>query len=526
MKHVLSAVELIVSGVFQRGRVPAVYSQLDLTKTEYNVISQLWAMSVDTFISSKRLMIIGGPTKLSKQLGVSLTTYKSTIRALEAAGAVCQTSYQGKPGVRISAQLFNEQVKVRAAQTDVPVQLFEWIWPGDWTEIDLLHIGKLIDEYITLRGINCGNLVYNVCGECPVSRTPITNLFRRDTVRQPIILRCRQSIILDDRTPVQLNNRKPIVPRKAIIIHGSRKACPIRINAPKYNWLTDSQKAELLAIAHLGKDVIKTKLERFKNLAAMKFTEQELDCLDNMIPYYENLICSRTGELEHKLLKNARYKKSPHWKHIWKVWQLCYERGWDWRVYLDSQFESFENWEVKGTYKWPLPNMLYSERAVKAFEAYIYRNETAYQKEGHNIKAVPKNTGNYQQEATKKIKSAVEVIGQDLRRWSQYPMRIFKTVPEKERRKMEKAKSIIDNWMDNLPVEYLATIPEILDYIGDRNEYLPKFQQKIDEIEALQNDIIKIRLLMQIVRAAEKDAGLPMTDNLLNVAVYLGERSA
>lgn len=526
----ITMTDLIVAGVIM-DEVPGLYTRLCdekvISKTEYKLLGQLWKYAVEHYRHKSSPVMRGNLQRLSVTLEIPMSSLKAAIKQLVDKDGVALL-YKDKAvcGLKLSVGIVLNYFATLMAATGKPVQVFETLYPGWWSEVKLLYKGWETDQYIQRRGIKANNLVYKTLsdGQCDC-RQPIIGL-RRNSMREPIILKARSAIILDNRVPIQLDNRCPIITRAPILLFGNKgkkQHLCINISAPKYDWLTEAQKAELLAIAHMGKKVVEVKLNRFKHQMLAQFTDEELDCLNNLVPYYENLVCSKTGRIEYQLLTNVVKKASPYWSQVWKIYCLCKERGWDYRVYLDSQFEGFANWAASKRYKWPLPSMLYSDRAIAAFEGYIYRNQTAYQREGHNIKVTPKNVGNFREEIAKAIQKAIEAISRDLKHWKHYPMPIFKTVPEKRRHQLEKAKSIVDHWMDSMPVEYLAAVPEILEYIGEPNEYLPTIQAKIAEVEALQNNMAKMRIILPAVKEAELKAGLPVTANLMELQAILND---
>ena len=313
------------------------------------------------------------------------------------------------------------------------------------------------------------------------------------------------------REPIVLNARKPIISRNPIILN-PKNFRKINFNAKKYEGLTEHQKMELMSIAHLGQTVIDKKLERFKNTRSYKFTADEIDCLNNFIPYYENLVCKATGAIRYSVLSNAQYKKcSKHWKSLWKTYLLCKNNGWDYRIYLEAQFESVANWTTKVRY--PVPNTLYSERAVAAYKAYLYRNEKSYKSEGYDIRAISKNVGTYEEECEKKIRESAELIKKDMEYYMKNMPNLFVHLPESKVRVAYKSKVILDRWQD-LSDEYLSSLPDFLIYVGDKSEYLAGIQLRLANIETLQNTMAKVRLITPIVSKVEKYVGIPTRTDL------------
>lgn len=317
----------------------------------------------------------------------------------------------------------------------------------------------------------------------------------------------RTPIILGVRSPILISARIPIINRNPIILN-VKNFRKINFNAKKYEGLTEHQKMELMSVSHLGQAIVDKKLERFKDTKSHKFTADELDCLNNFITYYENLVCKATGTMYYYALSNAQFKKrSKNWKPLWKTYLLCKENNWDYKIYLEAQFESVANWKTK--VKYPAPNTLYSERAKSAYKSYLYRNEKSYKDEGYDIKAISKNVGTYEEECEKKIKESVYLVKKDMEYYMKYMPDLFNYLPEYKKQIAYKSKVIMDRWQD-LSDEYLASLSDFLIYVGDKSEYLVGIQLRLNTIETLQNTMMKVRMLVSLSKKVEKSVGIPV----------------
>ena len=208
----------------------------------------------------------------------------------------------------------------------------------------------------------------------------------------------------------------------------------------------------------------------------------------------------------HTSLNNAQYKKrSKYWNSFWQTYLLCKNNGWDYKIYLEAQFESVANWESDKA-KYPLPNMLYSERAIAAYKAYLYRNEESYQREGYDIRAISKNVGSFEEESEKKIKSSVEMLCKDMLYYLKNMPELF--VGSKNIRVACKSKVIMDRWSD-FSDEYLATLDGFMEFIGDKSEYLVNLQLKLENIESIRDNEPKVKILKSIARTAENSLKIP-----------------
>lgn len=329
--------------------------------------------------------------------------------------------------------------------------------------------------------------------------------FDREPILRQAIHFTRQFII----------TRKPILSKK---LHRS-----INWNAKKYQGLSQSQMLEIEKIAHLGQRIIDSKLKRIRALQENVFTPDELIIRNELVPYYENLICKISKSKQFKLLSNSQFpKKSKNWVALTKIYYLCQEHDYDFRVYLDAQFESFKHWKSykDKTLFYPHPHMLYSERAIKAYENYIYNEETSYNKEGWSKKAKPKNTGSYYEELKKKISKCLSYIDYYLNHYWNYPRNaeFFKNVDKKYNLlEIQKGKIILDNYLEqpDFCPEYLATLPGITAVLESHKNLYPSWDTKIQLIQCAQRDT-QMETIKSIVAELEADHNIPKSNIALS----------
>jgi hypothetical protein len=333
---------------------------------------------------------------------------------------------------------------------------------------------------------------------------PIVNLKECSDLREPIMVG-RKSIFL--REPIVIG-RKPI----------QVKERPVRINlnAKKYSWLTESQKLELLKIAHLGMKVVENKLKRYKDAQSKEFSPQENECLNDFIPYYENLICDKIGVIEYSLLNNRMFpKRSRNWTALFKIYTLCIEKGWDYKLYLESQFDSFHNWSdaTKSSLRYPAPNMLYSDRAVIAYENYIYDKETSYRNEGYAAKAKNKDIGDYKEEVKKRVDTTINVILQNMKQWTSQYCTVFDRVDENKYNILEVMSTYSVYCSAEQPInpciEYMVFVPGIQEFMEESRGISQTIDKKIDNLIELMNNKQKMKIVTSIVHELNSYYGMP-----------------
>lgn len=515
----ISSLDLVLTGVVVDGTFPDYYYKLlknrQITNTQYSILKNLWEFSLSQIVEymnnlkPNRLSLVkwGTTSNLMSLSSVTKIPFKAAVVKLEHYGLVKIYRRRGNiAGIELSARLFKKTIETEVLNKH-STNLISIMYPNRFTAYDLMRIGKRFGNEIMChrRFVNVRNPVfykYYDGDSMEIVRIPIIFEDRKQMIEHPI-----------EREPF-IGIRKPIIERVPII--SKRTTRKINFNAKKYRGLTDSQKHEIEQIAHLGQRVIDRKLERFKDIQSKVYTEDELDCLYEFVPYYENLICEHCGIIEYSLLNNKRFpKRSKNWTALYKVFTLCKEKGWDYKIYLESQFKSYKNWgaDSKATVKYPAPNMLYSERAIVAYESYIYDNQTSYQNEGYDIKAQSNNVGDYKQQVTKRVEKSIRAVLRDMKSWTSKYCTLFDNVDTEKYDLVSvmKTKSIFDRWDDpDIPcIEYLSQVPDILDLVNSKRGISDGIDSKILDLESLLGNSVKMEIVSEVVKSLEKKHKMP-----------------
>lgn len=530
----ISSLDLILTGVVVDGIFPDYYYELlknrQITNTQYSILKNLWEFSLSQIIDymssskpSKLSLVKYGTTSALMELSdVTKVPFKAAITKLERYGLIKVYRRRGNiAGIELSARLFKKVIETEIFNKH-STNLISIMYPCRFTAYDETRIGKRFRDEIMVYGrfVNVRNPVFYKYydGNCmEIVRTPIF-IENPDEMREMM----EHSI---ERVPF-IGIRQPIIERVPII---SRKSIRrINFNAKKYEGLTESQKREIEQVAHLGQRIIDKKLERFKDIQSKVYTDDELDCLYDFIPYYENLICEHCGMVEYSLLNNKRFpKRSKNWTALYKIFMLCKEKGWDYKIYLESQFKSYKNWEEgsKAMVKYPAPNMLYSERAIIAYETYIYDNQTSYQNEGYDIKAQSKDVGDFKQQVIKRVEKSIKTILKDMKSWTSKYCTLFDSVDTEKYDLISvmKTKSIYDRWDDpDIPcVEYLSQVPGILDLVNLKRGVSEGIDAKISDLESLLSNPVKMELISEITRSLENKHKMPRFVNVSEIPSIL-----
>lgn len=213
-------------------------------------------------------------------------------------------------------------------------------------------------------------------------------------------------------------------------------------------------------------------------------------------------------------------RKSKRWKHFAKVYAICSEKGWDYKAYIDAQFERAKNWTNK-KFKYPLPSMLYSESAQKYymdFEA-NRRKKTGYAADDNYVKFKPKHEVEpLQKKIVKEVKEGVET------------MKFYLTTgynPEVKDAFQIKMMQLIEKW-ENYPSAYLYHVTwvwswyrEYLEGIAENNHTAKRI---IEDFKRFDNNKRLQETIHMAVNKFEKAHGIIPTPTDEEIDKYAERR--
>lgn len=481
----LTMEQIISVGYANDFQLPLVYSKLfnqnRISLNEYKFLKELWEFSVRQVISQKiRFPAVSMIKCMQTFFDVNLITkshrnsFENTLTKLQNMQLIIVTKPKwGQIQIELNTSIFDKMLMVLSRHySDVNLYSVLYLKTCDYEFRERYNklCSKIGVKYVMPES-NCEEII----------RTPIKG------VRQPII-----------------GIREPILGlRKAIFI--TQKVSTVRkrgrkidFSAKKYQGLTEDEKKQLERISVFGRDMVDRQLRQIRKRAFGGYTEDEEKCITEFVPYYENLICKVTGRVEFSVLNHATHKKaSRNWTPLWKCYKLCIDNNWDWRIYLDAQFESFKNWDANMPY--PMPNMLYTDRALKAYENYIYHNETAYQNEGWETKVSAQNTGTFQEEVKKVLDVDLSVIEDYIkyslkRSFNKTFKKVDKTRPDLDN--LYYSKAVQSQW-ESLSVECWVNIPQMSEFLSSIYGRYASIDAKIDEYRNIMDNSKKVEIIQE-----------------------------
>lgn len=242
----------------------------------------------------------------------------------------------------------------------------------------------------------------------------------------------------------------------------------------------------------------------------LQSAQQKLKLLQNVRTPYEKKILEIADYYEFKcrqaihstgfkcLGKDFRHHKN--WVFFERIYKLCEENNWDYKIYMDAQFDRVKYWQHKQPY--PYLNQFNSQNAIKYYENYVKDY-----KEKHSI------TGDIKVKS-EKVKSVnqqiIDDVIKDCEGISEY---IEKARKRRNNRGLSdqqlKMLYLSDHWI-SLSVSYLASIPWFLAYL----EQFPEETFLVDlkqEIQAIRHNKKLFNLTSDIVSKVESQMDIPAT---------------
>ncbi len=297
--------------------------------------------------------------------------------------------------------------------------------------------------------------------------------------------------------------RTPIIQRIPITSFFSKSS--------RFRALSPSEQAEVLRIYKVSVTKAKQRLSYLYKRTKSRLTEDEKECLVEFVPYYENHIKKLLKLNDFFLLNHDMPKSSRKWTTIYKAYCICKSNKWDYRIFLDANFEAYHFWsdEAKSKMKYPLPYTLITDRAKNCYKNYLWEHQEAYAEQGFDfIKVKPKLSKSITEDIEKNIEKACKLLANNVKYATGSYNTVFSEVSkEYDMKVVQKTYSLKGMW-DMLPEEYIATIPNILDYLRGLRDLFDYIQVKYDSITSLIKSP-NYRFMCRVAHKYEEQYNLP-----------------
>lgn len=450
---------ILDAGLLVHGKLPDIYWNLDLTGTEIKVLRYVYNNCLRLY-KNLRIFPRGkdgsprlwrGKERMADDCGLSYTTFRNNVRHLFELGVV--TSMDGK---------------------DDPEEVY-----CIGLSADFLDNSKEFNQ--TVKSLRLHSL-----------KDFISLIYDRNTLE---ILENTKNV---DKFPLISNEIKLTETQEFGVSDISEKSSGNKKSS-------NSQKITRQPI-YVGRQPILILPQSIK----MQSAQDKLRSLQNVRTPYEKEILMVAEYYEYKCRQAIRstgfkclgkdFRKHKNWKYLESIYRLCQENNWDYKVYIDSQFDRVKYWEHKQLY--PYLNQMFSDNAQKCFKNYL----KDYQ-EKNSITGQAK----VKSDEVKSIKQQLaEEIVKDCDGMKEWIEKAAKRRANKGLTPEQlKILYLSDHWT-GLSVSYLASIPWFLTYLSQFPEESFLVDLKRD-IQTVQKSNKLFNLTVEVVKKVEKQMGIPET---------------
>ncbi len=203
----------------------------------------------------------------------------------------------------------------------------------------------------------------------------------------------------------------------------------------------------------------------------------------------------------YRSLPKKEQQEHKNWKQFVKIHDLCKSRAWDVNLYLDAQFERAKKYWKNNKIKYPLPNMLCSEKSKLYFERYLEDRREKY----------AQDVGNKQTEKGRKTVTIKQKLIQDVVRSAEYLSMYIREDMDEQGREEDKAVRIYHAWESYSPA-YLWSIDWFREFIADLSTVQPdnpKVQEILAEFDLINRSKSLQEVVVKAVSMSEKQFKIP-----------------
>lgn len=475
----ITAIHLLDAGVAMSGRLPDIYWDLNLSGTEIKVLRYVYNHCLRLY-RTVRIFPKGvdgsprfwrGKEQMADDCGVSYPTFRNNIRHLHELGLV--TSMDGDVEssepycVGLTCDFLNEHISKLYSEKDFRCHL---------TFLNLIELlfsdVKCFLNNEDLEKFRNYPLLFSYENNKPDGTKELD--IHTNTQETPHKQNSLNNISLTEPTQASQKSKKlQKINRKPIIVGRQ----PILVMPESIRLQSAQQKLKLLQNVRTPHD--KKLLE--------------------ICEYYE-FKCRQVLHSTGFRAIGKDFRNHKNWKFLDRLNSLCEENQWDYRLYVDSQFDRVKYWERKQVY--PYLNQFFSQNAIKYYHNFL----KDYTEKSSITGTAKKKAG--------KIKSVQQQIIDDVVKDCD-SISEWMSVNSKRRSNKDlspehlKILYLSDHWF-GLSISYLSTIPWFVQYLEQFSEESFIVDMK-SEIQMLKGNRKTYDMTVDIVRQVEKQFELPET---------------
>ena len=246
-----------------------------------------------------------------------------------------------------------------------------------------------------------------------------------------------------------------------------------------------------------SKRMMKKILQERDRLFVLTAKEQEIM---GLVHYYEYKCRVVTGKAGWRCLGN-NFREHRNWRYFIRLYDMCQDKNWNYKIYIDAQFDRVRFWTHTDCKGYPYPNQFFSEGAIKYFHKY----QKDY-KERNSI------DGSAQIKVSKAISYREEVIEAVIKDCDHF-VQFLKIAPKQRKYQgltpeQMKFGYIIDH-VASLSQYYWASLPWAVSYL--RRFSTPWVVELTTLVAQIQSSRSMVNTINLIVDEVENQLGIPHT---------------
>ena len=295
---------------------------------------------------------------------------------------------------------------------------------------------------------------------------------------------CKQSRIKVDRQSIDLSNLRAAL----VVIRAKILVLRTTIDIEAQRKFANMTKSEKL--------LEKAKEFRDKNFVLSPTEKKVME----VAHYYEYKCRKATGVTGWRCL-GKNFRQHRNWKFLNRIYEMCEREGWDYKVYIDAQFDRASYWKHSSGIKYPFLNQFFSDKAVSYYKNYVKFCQEKYSPEGNApVKgSVPQSY----------IQDIADTIVKDcdnylcFMKYAHKRKYIQDMTPEQI-----KFSYILDHVMTVSPY-YWASLPWSIPYLKGFDN--PMVKEVIEKVEAYQKSKAIMSVIHRVIAEVEKTLGIVPT---------------
>lgn len=455
----ISVNNLLDAGTLVHGKLPDIFWELDLSGTEIKVLRYVYNHCLRLYTTLKIFprgkdgspRFWRGKERMAEDCGMSYPTFRKNVRHLYELGMVTSMDDEADEGlycIGLSTdflETYSANQTVKNFRLHNLKDLIAYLY--DSTTVELLNLPEKLPSNTYVFELAEPNSFEELSETQENSQTKQA---AEDLVRKPIILK-----------------RKPIYVTRE----------PIFVNPKFVREQSVKDRLKLLKS-------VRTPYER----VIMKIAE-----------YYE-FKCRQAIHSTGFRCLGKDFRNHKNWKFLERIHELCQKEQWDYKIYIDSQFDRVKYYNRKQPY--PYLNQFNSDGAVNYYKNYVKDRAEKMSIDGDaKVKAEQMKSVNEQ---------IIDEVIRDCESLSEYIEKAAKRRANKGLSPQQlKIVYLSEHWV-GLSISYLAVIPWFCRYL----EQFPEEQFVVElkeEIQAVRSNRKLMEITSEIVSKVESQMNIPET---------------